>query len=469
MTISVSNVQLTQTFNSWLTTTNVLARIVTQNTVTVDSTAQGSLSSGNGYVNGHFGSDFLYVNSGLVGGEPGTNASILILSNTAFRSGSANLVVITANGTTTQTTVQTNTVIIAPTVSTRISGPLLNVATTSTSISSNTVALVTGTVTVSGNVAFRSNSTFNALTINSLAGVATITANTSSATFTGNVALGNLLTVVGNAAFSNSLAVVGNAAFSNSVTVANSIRVTGDANVGSLFTPGSANIAGNARISGDLIVTGDFLYSGTTVGDLLPAANNTLNLGSPSQYWAEGYLSSLDSTNIDVSNTATINTAIITNTLAVTNAATFSNTVIVAGSATFINTANFVGNVTLSSANVTTTIALGNVVLFSTNNFTFTNSNTMTTIDSFATASFKSVEYFIQTADTTAPANSRQITKLILIHDDTLAQLTEYATITTNAAMGIFNAAISAGTLNLRYTPVSNNVIVKLTRSAITV
>jgi hypothetical protein len=93
----------------------------------------------------------------------------------------------------------------------------------------------------------------------------------------------------------------------------------------------------------------------------------------------------------------------------------------------------------------------------------------MATIDSFSTTGFRTVEYLIQTSDTTAPANSHQITKLLLVQDATTAFITEYATITTNAAMGIFNAAISVGVLNLRYTPISNNVIVKFTRTGIAI
>lgn len=533
MTIPVSNVETTQTFNSWLATTNILARIASQNAVTADASSNGSLTTGNGYVNGHFGADYLYAASGIVGGRPGTNNSILMLSNSAFRYNTSNLVTVTANSTNTVVTLQPNTVIISPTVSTRITGPLLNVNSDSVSMTTNSAAIVANNTTITGNVAFKSNTTFNALTITSAAGVPTIAVNTTSTAFTGNVTINSQLTAVANASFSNSITVAntvasnlvvastvntatlnvsananltglnatnqanlaGGAVISgplnvtgnvtvntntisvtaNSTTFANNVTVVGLANVGSLFSVGSANVAGNVRVSGDLIVNGNFLYSGTTVGDLLPNANSTLNLGSPSLYWAAGYISTLNSTNVVVSNVATLNTVTVANTLGVTRAATFSNTVSVAGNASFTNTIAVTGNATFSNAvTVAGNTTLNNALLLaaaaavSTNTYTFTN-NAMAVIDSFATTSFRSVEYTIQTSDTTAPANSHQITKIILVHDGTQAQLTEYATITTNTSMGVFNAAISAETLSLRLTPVSNNVTVKLTRTAITV
>jgi hypothetical protein len=233
-----------------------------------------------------------------------------------------------------------------------------------------------------------------------------------------------------------------NVNISNTLTVSgisnfgNTIIVSGEANVITLFTSGGANVAGSLRVSGDLIVNGNFIYSGSTIGDLLPAANNTLNLGSPSLVWATGYINIINTSSISITNGA------------------------------IMNTASFSGNVNMAnSLNVNNAVTIGNTIVCSVNNFTFNNSNTMATIDSFLTSEFRSVEYLIQTSDTTG----QQVTKLILIHNDTVAQLTEYATISTNSSMGIFNAAISSGTLNLRYTPVSNNVTVKLTRTAIRV
>ena len=61
MTISITTVANNQTFGTWLARTNELCGIVAANTVTVDSTTIGSLSTGNGFVNGYFGSTLLYT------------------------------------------------------------------------------------------------------------------------------------------------------------------------------------------------------------------------------------------------------------------------------------------------------------------------------------------------------------------------------------------------------------------------
>lgn len=65
MTIAVSPVANSQTFGAWLTTTNRLANLMSQNTVTADSSSGGSVTTGNSYVNGYFGATYLVVGSTL--------------------------------------------------------------------------------------------------------------------------------------------------------------------------------------------------------------------------------------------------------------------------------------------------------------------------------------------------------------------------------------------------------------------
>lgn len=78
MTIAVANTTNSQSFGAWLTTTNRLASIISSNAVTVDLSTSGSVSTGNAYVNGHFGSQVLYSNT-ILGGSPGnTNPNIAI-------------------------------------------------------------------------------------------------------------------------------------------------------------------------------------------------------------------------------------------------------------------------------------------------------------------------------------------------------------------------------------------------------
>jgi hypothetical protein len=111
MTISVTQISNTQTFGAWLSTTNRLADIVTQNTVTSDATTGGSVTTGNSFVNGHFGSNFLYVANTLSGGNVSSNGVLRIQANVAVFTGSSNLLVVTANSSTSALTINTNTTI----------------------------------------------------------------------------------------------------------------------------------------------------------------------------------------------------------------------------------------------------------------------------------------------------------------------------------------------------------------------
>ena len=110
MTITVTTVANNQSFGGWLATTNRLANIASQNTVTIDYTSGGSLSTGNGYVNGYFGANNIYVAAGLSGGNISSNGVLNIVSNTAFKYSSSNLVVLTANSTQSVLAINVNTI-----------------------------------------------------------------------------------------------------------------------------------------------------------------------------------------------------------------------------------------------------------------------------------------------------------------------------------------------------------------------
>ena len=84
MTIQIANVQNSQSFGAWLTTTNRLADVVSKNVVTADSSNGGSLTTGNSYVNGYFGARYFVVNNEIRGGNLTTNGVITIISNTNF-------------------------------------------------------------------------------------------------------------------------------------------------------------------------------------------------------------------------------------------------------------------------------------------------------------------------------------------------------------------------------------------------
>jgi hypothetical protein len=97
MTISVASVANTATFGAWLSRTNDIAAIISQNAVTVDTSSNGSISTGNGYVNGYFGANTLVAYTGIAGGSLSAGNTLNLITNTAFTYSGSNLVSFNAN------------------------------------------------------------------------------------------------------------------------------------------------------------------------------------------------------------------------------------------------------------------------------------------------------------------------------------------------------------------------------------
>jgi hypothetical protein len=146
MTISVTTVSNNQTFGAWLSTTNRLANLMSQNTVTADSSSGGSLTTGNAYVNGYFGANYLYVANGIVGGNITSNGEILVLSNTKFQYSSSNLLSITANSTSRTFDSVVNT---------------FTITTNSAAFTTNTFSITANSITLTGDATFQNSTVIN--------------------------------------------------------------------------------------------------------------------------------------------------------------------------------------------------------------------------------------------------------------------------------------------------------------------
>jgi hypothetical protein len=75
---------------------------------------------------------------------------------------------------------------------------------------------------------------------------------------------------------------------------------------------------------------------------------------------------------------------------------------------------------------------------------------TATTIASFLTATYRTAKFLVQVTDTT---NSQyHAVEITLIHNGTTVFKTEYGEVSTNGALGTFDASITTGTLSLMFT-----------------
>ena len=99
---------------------------------------------------------------------------------------------------------------------------------------------------------------------------------------------------------------------------------------------------------------------------------------------------------------------------------------------------------------------------------TSTSATTQVAIDTFAAATFRSARYTIQVTNSTD--STYHITEILLIHDGTTPQITEYGTIFTGSAEATFDADISSGNVRLLATPATtDSMTFKVVRHCITV
>ena len=99
---------------------------------------------------------------------------------------------------------------------------------------------------------------------------------------------------------------------------------------------------------------------------------------------------------------------------------------------------------------------------------TTTTATTQVAIDTFAAATFRSARYTIQVTNSTD--STYHLTEVLLIHDGTTPQITEYGTIFTGSAEATFDADISSGNVRLLATPATtDSMTFKVVRHCITV
>jgi len=207
----------------------------------------------------------------------------------------------------------------------------------------------------------------------------------------------------------------------------------------SLYASGTINTGGNASFANVIsngYVQGTSLYSSgpiSAVGSITGANlySNAAIVGSTIQ----GSTSMLTGTFV-------ANTSVATATLTASGAATVNS---------LVSNTTVRGNAFIMNGNVSSTSTTGAL-----------------TLDSFATASFRTAHYLVQVTDNT---NSQyHSTQIMLIHNGTTVFQSEYNIIYSNAVLGTFDSTIAAGTVQLQFTPsAATNKTIKVLRTAIDV
>ena len=335
MTINLSQVANNQTFGTWLQRTNDLVTALSANIVTVDRTLGGSVSTGNGFVNGMFGANTLYATN-IYGGNLTVNTVITINTNTQV----------------------VNSVLSVGNTSMNV---IMGYLTTNSSLfegygnQNNFVEFAltnsnTGT-NASVDIALYDN---GGLAGYNYIDMGILGSGYSNATWTvGGGSDGYLYT-------SNTNLSIGTAGqkyinfFANGTLATNEVmRITSGANVGIGNNNPNARlqVTGTANISGNVYHGGSYILNG----------NATLN------------------------NSAIITgNLVLSNTIAVTGNATFSNSTVYTGNASFSNTIAVTGATTLSNTLTVTGLATFSANSIHTGNTTFSNTISVTGAATFS-------------------------------------------------------------------------------------
>ena len=84
------------------------------------------------------------------------------------------------------------------------------------------------------------------------------------------------------------------------------------------------------------------------------------------------------------------------------------------------------------------------------------NSGTVTTIDSYAAASYDIAKYLIKIKDTHNNVSSIEI---LMAHDASNAYVNTFATIDTGISLGVVTANLSSGTVHVIFTPTNSTTM----------
>jgi hypothetical protein len=246
-----------------------------------------------------------------------------------------------------------------------------------------------------------------------------------------------------------------------------------------------ANNASDARINlGAVNVAGDVITGTLNVAatlitqNVLPDANVTYDLGSSTARFKDLWLSNstiyLGETSISANGNALVVPAM--ETVSGMNLEVEISTAYSQANAAYAEAnlkLNLSGGTLSGTLNVNGAVSVTNttgaIIAAQYGNIFTTSAVTSYTVDTFASATYRSAKYFAQQTS----GSTYGVIELNLVHDGSTVYLVQYGENKTNASanLGDFDATISGGNLNLTYTPGSEYTTqtLKISRVAIPV
>ena len=375
MSITVSNTANSQTFGTIQTRFNQLAVLFSQNTLTVDSSTTGSLSTGNAYVNGIIGTLTLTANT-LSGGTLTTPANLTITTNSIFQSSFSNVLGIYSNSTISNVIFYTNNIVIAngATVTgnlTFANSTVFTNATVNNYFANNVTAnaLYIGITTVNTTVlAVGANIVVNASTV--VIGNSTVNTTVNSTSFfAGN----STVYGYGNSTTDGLVSAIGNLTLS-----ATGISLQGGIALGNVTVNGSTAFFGNSTVNATV---NSSVYSGQAL-----TANNSTNFGGQLPTYYANVTAPAFSTSVNVGSNVSLGTAGLTVGNSTVNA-TVNSTIFTGQALTSNNSTNFAGQAQAFYANVSNpnfsgSVNVGANVSLNTSTLTIGNNTVNATVNS---------------------------------------------------------------------------------------
>jgi hypothetical protein len=487
------------TFLTWVNRTNDVVTFIQTEAVSANST--GALTTGNGFVNGHFGANSLYLTN-LVGGNLTVASAITIGSNLISNNSQQWFL-----GNSTVNAVVNSTILTLANSTVRANLTLGQLTIGIGKVNSTALGVGAKAFVNSSHI-FVGNSTVN--TVANSSQLDTGTANfTTGANVGANVNLTTSTFNIGNTTvntFANSSYLrSGDGIFSGNVGVKTTtpdtdFQVNGHANViGNLYVGGNFTIigalqaAGNTEATGNFVPTANgFLLGNTTNRWTLFASNGTFSGNVTANIVSANIFNGAAAVNVganvhlttsalDIGNT-TVNTQVNSSFATITggnfrtslyigNSTVNSSINSTAITTNLLSAANLalttflsIGNSTVNtSANATTIILRGTVRMDS---VTLETSGTSAQLfDTFDITAYRAADYIAAIKDNSA--NGYQMTKFGILHFGDGVHITEYATMTSNASIGTFTANSNTTFIRVYYTPVSTNTTVKANRHLI--
>lgn len=424
----------TDTFEVFVQRANDIIDVISNYVVTVNSTL--GVSVGDGFVEGSFGAN-LIIGTQIRGGDANTPATLNVISNVSFSES------ISVGNTVVNSTV----LIVGANVVINTSGMLIG--NTSVNSFSNSSTYTLGNTALTRTAAIFGNSTVNAV-VNSVS--LTLSNSTVSFSFVNPTAAQKADTIY----FLNA-----NGSWTN-------VGISpGGSNTAIQFTD-SGVFAGNSNFTYDkatntvlILNTGKLVLGNSTVNTFV---NSTSFVVSNSTVSLPILLPTVGQTN----GSYFLNANGSWTQIALENPVTGSNTwVQFNDSSAFGSTAGLTFDKTINTLAVGNTLVLGANVVNWTNIVTSTSGTSAQAIASYPVASFRSAEFIVSVKH--GSANAYQVSKILTLHDDGAAYMTEFATLQSNGSLGTFTADINAGNLRLLLTPTIAASNVTISRVAVAI